>query len=175
MVDKQQFEIGDRVCFTMGTSTICGQILNDRGPIGFNGTRIYQVLIPNDPYEDEIIEMPADSLSRASDDEFEITTDAKIEYFVDGGLLRILKQNQSGGKKQPRVWLALDTADNVIHTFIENRGIIGGETIPPQVLHENKIFTPKIPIVTEFLQSFGLSLTQAKKIIKKVGASPIAA
>lgn len=159
----------------MGTSTICGQVLADRGAIGVGGMRIYQVLIPNDPYEDEIIEMPADSLTAAPNDEYEIAIEAIVEYFEDGGLLRILKHNLSGGKKQPRVWLAFDTSDNVIHTFIEDRGLIGGETIPFFAIHENKIFTPEIFNVTKFLQSFGLSTTQAKKIVKKVGASPIAA
>ena len=172
MVTQQTISVGDSVQFTLGTSPVCGVVIDDRGAIGANGVRIFRVRIPNDPYDDDIFEMPEDELVRANES-VELIPKAKIvDYLENDGLVQILKKNMPGEKTQPRVWLRRDSLGNVIHTFKEERGSIGGATVPSFALHENRVFEPKLREVLTFLKTFSLSEHDAKKVVKAVGIAP---
>ena len=168
---QKSISIGVNVSFTFGTSAIQGVVIEDRGPIGANRVRIFRVQIPNDPYDDDFIEMPEDELALASQNIELIPDEDIVDYLENGGLVQILKCNVSGGKTQPRVWLKRDSLGNVVHTFIAERGSVGGASIPFSVLHDNRIFTPKLDEVLEFLSTFGLSKSDAKRVAQSVGTA----
>ncbi len=172
MVAQQSLSVSDTVRFTLGTTPMRGVIIDDRGPIASQGLRIYRIRVPNAPYDDQVFEMPEDELSPDSHRDLPITTDAIVNYLQHGGLLRILRSNLSGGRSQPRVWLSRDTLGNVVHTFLEGPGHIGGATVPFYALHNDRILTPKLDEVTEFLKTFGLSQEDAKRVTKTVGTAP---
>src|SRR6266852_2015074 len=105
-------------------------------------------------------EMPSNSADRRLDQS------AIINYLKQGGLVSILQSNTSGGKNQPRVWLCRDTLGNVTHTFIPERGLIGGETVPfAALLAIERIFEPNVAEVITFLHSFGLNRFEAEDVI----------
>jgi hypothetical protein len=160
------------VCFTLGTTPVHGVVIDDRGPIGANRVRIFRVRVPNDPYDEDVIEMPEDELALEKKSIESIPNDDVVNYLEHGGLIQILKANRSGGKNQPRVWLGRDSLGNVVHTFIAERGSVGGETIPFLALHDNRVFTPKRDEVLTFLSTFGLSKHDAKQVVKAVGTAP---
>lgn len=172
MVANQAIIVGSKVCFTIGTSRHRGVVVDDRGPIGANNIRIFKIRIPNDPYDDEIIEMPWDEIELAGDEtKAAIPNEAVVEFLKSGGLRSILMLNMSDGKNQPRAWLRTDSLDNVIHTLIEERGRIGGSTIPYRAMRADRVFLPELDAVLKFLRSFGLSQDAAEDIVKSVGTS----
>jgi len=70
---KPRFRVGDWVSFLFGTSRATAQIVEDRGPIGVNGRRLYEVkwVIGADavwkfpmPEEDLELAKPPDGVSR---------------------------------------------------------------------------------------------------------------
>ncbi len=172
MVAQETISVGDNVCFTLGTTPIRGVVVDDRGPIGANSVRIFRVRIPNDPYDEDVIEMPEDELALAIKDVESISESSIVNYLEHGGLVQILKANMSGGKNQPSVWLGRDSLGNVVHTFIAERGRVGGATIPFFALHDNRIFAPKLKEVLAFLSTFGLSKRDAKQVVETVGTAP---
>jgi hypothetical protein len=78
----------------------------------------------------------------------------------------------SGGKNQPRVWLTRDSLGNVVHTFVAERGILGGATVPPFALHDNRVFAPKRDEVLAYLATFGLSSEDARSVVDAIGTAP---
>ena len=173
MVANQTITIGTNVCFTIGTTSRCGTVVDDRGPIGFNNTRIFKIKIPNDPYDDMYVELPEDELEFSQADlDSALPETAVINYLKNGGLLSILALNISDGKNHPKVWLRQDSLGNAIYTLIEERGEIGGSTVPYRALHDNKIFLPKLKDVLEFVRSFDLSLPKAKDVTTTIGTAP---
>lgn len=172
MVAQKIISVGDNVCFTLGTTPIQGVVIDDRGPIGANSVRIFRVRIPHDPYDDDIIEMPEDELALAMKNVESIPGASIVGYLEHGGLVQILKSNMSGGKNQPCVWLRRDSLGNVVHTFIAERGSVGGAAIPFFALHDNRIFTPKLKEVLTFLSTFGLSKGDAKRVADAIGTAP---
>ncbi len=172
MVVQNTISVGDNVCFTLGTTPIQGVVIDDRGPIGANRVRIFRVRIPNDPYDDEIFEMPEDELALADTSVEPIPHEKIVSYLENGGLVQILRSNMTGGKNQPRVWLSRDSLGNAIHTFIADRGRVGGATIPFSALRENRIFKPNLNDVLTFLSTFGLSQSDAEHVARTVGTSP---
>lgn len=172
MVATKQFSVGDNVCFTLGTTQTVGVVVDDRGPIGANNVHLYRVRVPNDPYDDGFVEMPEDELAFAETQEASIPSSKMVEYLKNGGLLQILKSNTSGGKNQPRVWLTRDGLGNVVHTFVAERGSVGGAVVPFSALHENRVFTPKVNDVLLFLAEFGLSRAEAEQVVVGTGKAP---
>lgn len=172
MVAEKSIAIGDRVRFKFGTSQAHGIVMEDRGPIGVNKARILRIAVPNDPFDDEFIEMPEDQLALFDEQADQIPNDDIVDYLRHGGLLRILRSNMLGGKNQPRVWLTRDSLGNVVHTFAPERGLIGGGTVPFLVLHDDRIFGPKRGEVVDFLRTFGLSKDDANTIVAGVGVAP---
>ena len=172
MVAQTTISVGDNVCFTLGTTPIEGVVIDDRGPLGANNVRIYRVRIPNDPYDEDVIEMPADELALANTSVKAIPVDRIVDYLENGGLLQILKSNMSGGKNPPRVWLVRDSLGNVVHTFSAERGGVGGATVPFLALHDNRVFLEKVNETLTFLSTFGLSGRDAQNVIETIGTAP---
>ena len=172
MVAQETISVGDNVCFTFGTTPIRGVVVDDRGPIGANSVRIFRVRIPNDPYDEDVIEMPEDELALANRSVGSLSGNSIVDYLEHGGLVQILKANMSGGKNQPAVWLGRDSLGNVVHTFVADRGSVGGATVPFFALHDNRVFTPKLKEILTFLSTFGLSKRVAKQVVETVGTAP---
>ena len=172
MVAPKTISVGDSVRFTLGITPVHGIVIDDRGPIGANCVRIFRVRVPNDPYDDGVIEMPEDELALEDKNIAPIPSADIVRYLENGGLVQILKTNMSGGRNQPRVWLSRDSLGNVVHTFIAERGRVGGSIIPFMALHDNRVFAPKLDEVLTFLSTFGLSEYDAKQVITGVGTAP---
>lgn len=170
------FQVGDRVKIPLGRRKVAGVISEDRGSIGVHGRRLYQVLVPMDPFEPTAYELPENEIEALSESANSITAiDAArvIDYLKNGGLISILQSNRSGGRNQPRVWLCLDSLGNVTHTFLKERGLHGGETVPFLAVYEDHVFSPKQDEVSALLRSFGLDASQADEIIASVGTYPM--
>jgi hypothetical protein len=172
---RSPFHVGDRVRVDFGRRKLTGVIVEDRGAIGAQGRHLFQVDIPMDPFDPMSVELPEDELEPVPP-EMEATRpierQQKINYLVNGGLISILRAGLSGGKNQPRVWLCRDQLGNVTHTFIPERGEVGGELVPFWAVQEDKVFTPKRDLVLSFLESFRLSRQDAEKVVSEVGTVP---
>ena len=59
---KPRFKVGDWVTFPYGTRNATAQIIEDRGPIGVKGRRLYRIEIHFDDREPSRFEMPEDDL-----------------------------------------------------------------------------------------------------------------
>jgi hypothetical protein len=67
---ETRYRKGDRVKFRYGTHFVVGVITEDRGPIGVNGRRLYEVLVePRDESSSDpwLIELPAAEIQSAND------------------------------------------------------------------------------------------------------------
>lgn len=172
---KVSFRVGDRVRIDFGRRKLTGVVVEDRGPLGVHGRRLYQVDLPMDPDEPMTVELPEDEMELippGTDDKQPLDKQKVTDYLIYGGLVSILQSNLSGGKNQPRAWLCRDQLGNVTHTFIPERGIVGGQLVPFFALHEDKVFAPKLDSVLSFLQGFGLNRQEAEKVVSEVGTAP---
>lgn len=166
------FRVGDRVAFELGRHSLTGIVVEDRGHIGASGRRLLRVRLDTATDEPQVIELPEDGLHNAPTDRPLDDSDIS-DYLAHGGLISILRSNLSGGANQPKAWLCRDSLGNVTHTFLQERGMVGGESVPFFALHGgDKIFKPKILEVREFLQSFQLSSADVERIIAAVGTAP---
>ncbi|MHB1426941.1 MAG: hypothetical protein ACYC3I_27620 [Gemmataceae bacterium] len=172
---RPSFRIGDRVRVDMGRRKLTGVIVEDLGPLGVQGRRLFQVDFPMDPDDPMSMMLPEDEMELIPpEEECNRPMDKQkiVEYLIHGGLTSILRSNLAGGKNQPRVWLCPDQLGNVTHTFVPERGVVGGQVVPSAALRENKIFTPKLDSVLSFIQSFGLDRREAEKVVSEVGTAP---
>lgn len=172
---RAAFQVGDRVRIDLGRRKLTGVIVEDRGAIGVQGRRLFQVSIPIDPFEPMMMELPEDEMEAVSAEAEAASPMDKqkiIDYLVHGGLVSILHSSLSGGRNQPRVWLCRDQLGNVTHTFVPERGVIGGQFVPLGALHHDKIAKVKREPVVSFVESFGLSRQEAEKIVAEVGTAP---
>ena len=171
---RSSFQVGDRVRIDLGRHKLTGVIVEDRGAIGVGGRRLFQVSIPIDPFEPMTMELPENEMEAVSAETEASTSMDKqkiIDYLVNGGLISILHSNLSGGRNQPRVWLCPDQLGNVTHTFVSERGVIGGQLVPFGALHHDKIFKVKREPVVSFVESFGLSHQEAEDVVSEVGTA----
>ena len=165
---QSPFHIGDRVRIDFGRRKLTGVIVEDRGAIGAQGRHLFQVDIPMDPFEPMSVELPEDEIeSIPSETETTRPIDKRriTDYLVNGGLISILRSNA-------RIWLCLDQLGNVTHTFVPERGVIGGELVPFESVHDDKVFTPKRDFVLSFVESVGLNRREAEMIVPEVGTAP---
>ncbi len=172
---QSSFRVGDRVRVDFGRRKLTGVIVEDRGAIGVQGRRLFQVDIPMDPFEPMSVELPEDEMEAIpSGTEVARPIEKKriTDYLANGGLISILRSNLLGGKNQPRVWLCLDQLGNVTHTFVPERGVIGGQLVPFGAIRDDKVFTPKRDSVLSFIESFGLNRQEAEKAVSEVGTAP---
>ncbi len=61
--NQPRFQRGDRVRFPFGSSVVIGVIIEDRGPIGVGGRRLYGIEFPLTPEELRYIELPEEEFS----------------------------------------------------------------------------------------------------------------
>lgn len=172
---QSSFHVGDRVRVNFGRRQLAGVIVEDRGAIGAQGRHLFQVNIPMDPFEPMMVELPADEIEAvAAGTEAALPIDKQkvTDYLANGGLISILRSNLSGGRNQPRVWLCLDNLGNVTHSFISERGVLGGQQVPFWAVHDAKVFTAKQDLVVSFVESFGLTPQEAEKVVSEVGTAP---
>lgn len=172
---KTLLRLGDPVRIVLGRRKLTGAIVEDRGAIGIGGRRLFQVSIPMDPDDPMVVEAPEDELEPLPEAErvVEPLDRAKVvEYLSNGGLLSILFANLSGGRSQPAVWLCRDQLGNVTHTFVPERGLVGGRVAPFRAIHDDRVFTPKRDQVVTFVESFGLDRAEAEHVVEEVGTSP---
>jgi len=172
MVAQKPISVGDSVSLTYGTTSIQGVVVDDRGPIGANSVRIFTIRIPNDPYDDEVFEMPEDELALTKESVEPIPVAEIIDYLGHGGLTQILKSNKHEDKNQLRVWLKRDSLGNVVHTFVAGRGSVGGAVVPTSSLQDNQISKGHLKNVLTFLSEFGLSKNEAKRVVDTAGVAP---
>lgn len=169
------FRVGDQVRVPLGRRKVTGTISEDRGRLGVRGQHIYQILVPDDPFEptpyiyseDEI-----EAIRDSPDANSRMDLDKTIDYLTHGGLISILRASTSGGGNHSRVWLRTDSLGNVTHTFIKERGLVGGETIPLMATHDERILAAKRGEVAALLRSFGLDDSQVDRVIRMVGTFP---
>ncbi len=171
---KRNFRVGDHVTFPWGVGREKGTVIEERGPIGARGRLLYTVEVPNDPFDPTTLEIAADEMEIAEplgEKELHLSAAEIIDYLKNGGLILILRSNL-GGKNQPRVWLCRDSLGNVTHTFYEERGLVGGETVPFWTVYEDSVFAPEHDKVAKYLRNFGLSKAQVEDVLAAVGTAP---
>jgi hypothetical protein len=168
------FHVGDQVWLPLGVRKVPGVIVEDRGPIGVGGRRLFVISVPDDPFEPTSHTRGEDEIELVDPKELEQSVDkhAAIEYLKNGGLISILRSNLSGGTNQPHVWLCRDSFGNITHTFVEERGVVGGLRVPFAAVYDNKVFTPMKEQVVAFLKSFTLDENNAREVIRAVGTAP---
>ena len=172
---KSRFHVGDRVRIDFGLRKLTGVIVEDVGPLGIGGRHLFQVDVPMDPFDPWSVRLQEDeieALPPGSEVDKPLEKQKVVEYLVNGGLISILRSNLEGGKNQPRVWLCRDQLGNITHTFIEERGLLGGQLVPSLALRGHKVFTPKRDAVLSFVESFGLNRHDAEKVVAEVGTAP---
>jgi len=57
-----KFRVGDRVRILHGFRGMIDEVIEDRGPIGFRGRRLYTVKLRLDPWNEHTSELPEESL-----------------------------------------------------------------------------------------------------------------
>jgi hypothetical protein len=60
------FRVGDWVTFRYGAGDVTAQVIEDRGPLGVNGRRLYRVRLTRDFAEPDSFELPEEELAAAS-------------------------------------------------------------------------------------------------------------
>ncbi len=156
------FGVGDWVATQFGLA----RIIEDRGPLGVGRRHLYRIRTEPSSGEANAFEL------RGIDLQLVLSREAIISFLKQGGLVKILKSNTGGGKRQPRVWLIPTREGGVSYTFDVARNGIGGATIPFFALHEGRVFEPEADSAVEFLSSFGLDRAAAMDVIRAVGTSP---
>lgn len=167
------FQVGDRVRFPIGRGKELGIVVEWLGAFGPDRHHLFRVQAFSDPDDAEIIALPEEVLEPAGPKEAEPVPDkaSRIAYLSRSGLVAILRSNLKGGKDQPRVWLCFNSLGDVTHTFYEDRGGVGGQTVPSGAIRGYRVFTPKKEQVLCFLESFGLTRKEAEDVVRAVGTA----
>src|SRR5262249_15720092 len=135
------FRVGDRVLVEWGRRKVDGVIVEDRGPFGVGGRRLYYVEIPMDPHEPMHSMCPVEEWEPANRPSVRASWIEKakvIEYLKNGALLSILMTSTPGGRNQPRVWFRPNTLGNLTYTFAPERGVLGGAIVPYATLYQDR-------------------------------------
>lgn len=61
--EKRTVSPGDVVEFLFGTTQVRGVVIEDRGPLGAQGRRLFSIRFELDASEPQVIEMPEDEIS----------------------------------------------------------------------------------------------------------------
>jgi hypothetical protein len=170
------FNVGDRVQFLHAGRNLPGIVIQDRGPVGIGGRRLYRVAVPDEPFDPVTFVMPEEELELGESPAAKrqlLTTTKIVDYLRSGGLEAILMSANPHGQEQPRVWLCLDTHDNVTHTFRPEHGMVGGATVPAVAPSGDLRASEETrEPLTNFLAHFGLSPGEAEDVIEAVGSRP---
>jgi hypothetical protein len=63
-----KYRVGQAVRIKHGFRGMIGEIIEDRGPLGVHGRRLYTVKLRLDPWNEHIDQMPEDSIEAVGDD-----------------------------------------------------------------------------------------------------------
>jgi hypothetical protein len=164
-----RFRFLQHVRVPFGDKSVVGTILEDRGPLGVEGRRLYTVEVYHDPGESTVSEFPEDEIEEYLQPSH-LDRQAINDYLVQGGLIAMLRTNR--GRHAPAVWLCLDGFGNVTHTTTPERGVVGGRVAPLWTdTADDRIYAPKVDQVVEFIQGFGFSGDEARSVVNQVGIS----
>lgn len=166
------FRAGDRVTVPLGRRRVTGVVVEERGALGIGGRYLYHVHVPMEPDDPMFMVLSEEDMAAATDDPRPLDPEEVVRYLTNGGLVRMLLVNLSGGMNQPQAWLCRDTLGGITHTFLPERGMVGGRIVPFFALHEGKVFEPKRVEVVAFVESFGLDRRAAEKVVAEVGTAP---
>lgn len=166
------FSLGDQVWVPLAVGRALGVIVEDRGPLGRNGERLYVAAVPNDPHLKEEFLLREHEIARISDEEKRelvgrFAPEAIRDYLINGGLLSMLVRNSP----EP-VWLRRGPNNNLTFTYIEGYSQTGGKPAPQYALARERIFTPMKSKVVEFVESLGISHSMAEDVVNAIGTAP---
>ncbi len=165
------FRVGQRVTVPLGPRDVPGIVAEERGALGIGGRYLYHVHVPMEPYDPMFLVCSEEEMA-AADEPPPLEPGEVVKYLVNGGLVSILWSNLEGGKNQPRAWLCRTSRGGVTHTFLPERGMVGGQAVPFFALHGDKVFAPKAAEVVTFVESFGLNRREAEKVVAEAGTAP---
>jgi hypothetical protein len=161
-----RFSVGDRVRLEYGGRMIRGLVVEDRGKLGGTGPDRFIVHTYHEPDLIVPIQRDADQLQPADEPEEPLDHENVIAYLKRPGLFAILMNNSPGGRDQPRVWLTRNSLGAITHTFLAERGGLGGATLPYWALGpRGKVRPEKQEEVLAFLTHFGLTREEAEVVI----------
>ena len=170
-----RFHVGDRVRVLRNRRLVSAEVVEDLGPVGMRGRRLYRVDVFQDPYDPFSSVRPEEELKPEDPVEQKKPLDRKqsIDFFKNGGLAWILSTFGPDGKLSPRVWLRRDNLGNVTYTFVQDRGLIGGATVPHPLTLDDllRVRLAEKDAVIKFLGNFGLSPQDAEEVIQAVGTT----
>ena len=63
---KARFKVGDWVSFRYGVRDVVVQIIEDRGPIGYQGRRLYRIEMPREDNEPDRFEAAEEGMTLAA-------------------------------------------------------------------------------------------------------------
>lgn len=63
---KPRFKVGDWVSFPYGAMTVLARVIEDRGPIGVNGRRLYRIEMPTPEGEADRFEVREENMTAAA-------------------------------------------------------------------------------------------------------------
>lgn len=164
---RPRFKVGDWVSFPFGAGKAFAQVTEDRGPLGVRRRRLYGVRVEREYTEPDSFEMPEEDMEAVPPPD----KAAVMQFLKEGGLVSILRSNL-GVRDHPKVWLTYKPRGGITHTFLPERGVVGGAAVPYFALHEDKVFAGKQNEALTFLESFGLSRPEAKEVVAAVGTAP---
>jgi hypothetical protein len=167
--DSTNIHVGDKVWIPLVAGRICGTITEDRGPLGADGSRLFRVVVPNDPYQSDEFTVQEEEITPLAPAELatlqkKLSTGDIAQFLISGGLIAILVRNSP-----ERVWLRRDANGNIAFTYVEDYGVVGGRPAPQFALFGESIFEPQKNSVLDFIRSFGLNRQQAEQVIDAVG------
>ena len=174
---SSSFTPGDIVWVPQPLGQILGRVKEDRGPLGLEGEHLYVVEASNRRSWPRNFLVRASEISKLTPDEQRqavnrLEISEVKQYLVQGGLAKILSRFTDAIRNRPKIWLEQSSDGKVTHSFRASDSGVGGDVVPRVGVKDGKIFKPDVDEVTRFIQSFGLSLSDAEEVISRVGTFP---
>ena len=170
---QPKIRVGDRVAFDWVFNHLVGIVVEITAPILPGKKRLIRVSVPNDPYEEETYPITIDDISAVGDEipTPEAITNAEAFDYIQNSLLSIIYAGYDE-HRYARVWLKREHGNGFLtHTYVPDRGMLGGGGVPYDVLWNNKLKQSRLDEVRTFLKSFQLAHEQVESIIHKIGIS----
>jgi hypothetical protein len=166
---RPKFRVGDWVTFKSGVRTVFALIIEDRGPLGVNGRRLYRIRLEQPDTEPDTFTMPEDDMEKAVADKAAVR-----QYLKQGGLAELLQTNLRDGGDPPQVWLTFTPRGQLAPTFNPGLKVTGkGTPAPFFAVLKNKVYAPdKAKVVEYLITCFGLAREEAEDVVRAVGTAP---
>lgn len=160
---------GDLVTVDFGGRDVTAEIVEDLGPLGVHGARLFHIEIPSDSSDPIRMQVSEEELKEHSP-EPQIGTNEIVQFLIDGGLVRMLKYGSA--LTPPRMWIYRNNAGRVSSSVSARRGEIGGAEVPVISLNHGRVNLAKNAAVARFVRSFGLTVEEAHEVLRRVGTYP---